>query len=245
MDENVFRIVVTVGVVIASLAFVVQAGIMLALYKVTRKTQESAERFIGKMEPVMAKASPAIEKAQVVMEKAGVAIEKAGVAIEKAGPVIDRVGPAMDAAMPAIRKAGPILDEAKAVVAKAGTLVDRANEIATSTNLVIQDARPQIKQISQEALEITKLGREQVERVGDLLQDAGDKARARLDQIERSVDSTLGQVENVGGAIKRAALAPVREVNGLAAGISAAVATLMRHRRSSVDSATQDEEMFI
>jgi hypothetical protein len=39
---------------------------------------------------------------------------------------------------------------------------------------------------------------------------------------------------------------PVREVNGLAAGISAAVSTLMHHqRRSSVDSATQDEEMFI
>jgi hypothetical protein len=39
---------------------------------------------------------------------------------------------------------------------------------------------------------------------------------------------------------------PVREVNGLAAGISAVVSTLVRgHRRSSVDSATQDEEMFI
>jgi len=38
----------------------------------------------------------------------------------------------------------------------------------------------------------------------------------------------------------------VREVNGIAAGIGAALATLMRgHRRSRVDSATQDEEMFI
>jgi len=245
MDENLFRIVVTVAVAIASIAFLVQAGIMLALYKVTRKTQESAERFMVKLEPVVAKATPAMEKAQVVMDKAGVAIEKVGVAIEKAGPAIERVAPAMDAAMPAIRKAGPVMDEAKAVVAKVGTLVDRAKEIATSTNTVIQDARPQIKQISQEAVEITKLGREQVERVGDLLHEAGDKARARLDQIERSVDSTIDQVENVGGAIKRAALAPVREVNGLAAGISAAVSTLMRHRRSSVDSATQDEEMFI
>ena len=245
MDENVFRIVVTVAVAIASLAFVVQAGIMLALYKVTRKTQESADRFMVKLEPVVAKATPAIEKAHVFIEKAGVAVEKAGVAIEKAGPAIDRVGPAMDAAMPAIRKAGPVMDEAKAAAAKVGKLVDRGTEIAASTNLVIQDVRPQIKQISQEAVEITRLGREQVERVGDLIHDAGDKARARLDQIERSVDSTIGQVEHVGGAIKRAAMTPVREVNGLAAGISAAVSTLMRHRRSSVDSATQDEEMFI
>jgi len=38
----------------------------------------------------------------------------------------------------------------------------------------------------------------------------------------------------------------VREVNGLAAGISAAVSALVHgSRRPSVDHATQDEEMFI
>jgi hypothetical protein len=37
---------------------------------------------------------------------------------------------------------------------------------------------------------------------------------------------------------------PVREVNGVAAGISAAMTALTR-KKSAVDSATQDEEMFI
>jgi len=46
--------------------------------------------------------------------------------------------------------------------------------------------------------------------------------------------------------MKRAVMRPVREANGIAAGISAAVSTLVkRPRKSSVDSATQDEEMFI
>jgi hypothetical protein len=50
----------------------------------------------------------------------------------------------------------------------------------------------------------------------------------------------------VGDAMKHAVLRPVREVNGLAAGISAAVSTLVHHsRKPSVDQATQDEEMFI
>jgi hypothetical protein len=41
-------------------------------------------------------------------------------------------------------------------------------------------------------------------------------------------------------------LRPVREVNGIAAGISAAVSTLVKgQRKSSVDAATQDEELFI
>ena len=43
MDENVFRIVVTAAVVLASLAFVVQAGIVVALYKAARKTQGDAD----------------------------------------------------------------------------------------------------------------------------------------------------------------------------------------------------------
>jgi methyl-accepting chemotaxis protein len=165
--------------------------------------------------------------------------------IERAGPVIDRIGPAIDQALPAIRKAGPVLDEARLVVAKTARFVDRVTDIAVNANMVIADARPQVKQISQEALEITRIGREQVENVSELLHDAGDKARARLEQIDHGVDQALEHVEQVGGAIKRAALIPVREVTGIAAGISAAVSTLMRHRRSSVDSATQDEEMFI
>jgi hypothetical protein len=72
----------------------------------------------------------------------------------------------------------------------------------------------------------------------------GDRAKQRLEQIDHSVDATIEQLEQVGGAMKRAVMRPVREVNGVAAGISAAVSSLVR-RKSSVDSATQDEEMFI
>jgi len=109
---------------------------------------------------------------------------------------------------------------------------------------VIADARPHIAELSEEAVAITRSGREQVERIGDLLHDASDRARARLEQIDESLESTVGQVGQVGGAVKRAVLRPVREANGLAAGISAAVSTLV-HPRKSPDAATQDEEMFI
>ncbi|SPE33100.1 conserved hypothetical protein [Candidatus Sulfopaludibacter sp. SbA3] len=81
--------------------------------------------------------------------------------------------------------------------------------------------------------------------MSELLNDAGDRARQRLDQIDQTVEHTVDQVEQVGDAVRRAALKPVRELNGLAAGVSAAVSTLVRGRKSSVDTATQDEEMFI
>jgi hypothetical protein len=79
-----------------------------------------------------------------------------------------------------------------------------------------------------------------------VLHDAADLARVRLEKIDQAVDNTVEQVEDVGAAMKRAVMRPVKEVNGLAAGISAAVSTLVRgQRKSSVDHATQDEEMFI
>jgi hypothetical protein len=239
MTEDVFRIVVTAGVVLASLAFVVQAGIMFAILRVSRKAQESAQQFTAKAEPVIAAVGP-------VLDRAGIVIAKAGPVIDRMGPMMDRLGPAIGKIGPTIDKVGPAIDEAKLAVAKAGAFVERATEIAVTTNLVIEDVRPHVEQIGHEVSEITRLGREQVERLGDLLHDAGDKTRARLEQIDHTVDATIEQVEQVSGAVKRAVMKPVREVNGLAAGISAAVGTLVRgQRRSSVDSATQDEEMFI
>jgi len=85
-----------------------------------------------------------------------------------------------------------------------------------------------------------------VDRLGNVLTEATGRARTRLEQIDETVQSTVEQVEQVGESVKRAVSRPVREVNGIAAGISAAMSTLVKGpRKSSVDAATQDEEMFI
>ena len=139
------------------------------------------------------------------------------------------------------------------MVEQAGVLAKRVTELTTSANQVIVtannimlDARPDIREIADEASAIVRTGREQVERLGELLHDAGDVARSRIQQIDQAVTSTVEQVEHVGESVKSAVMRPVREVNGLAAGISAAVSTLVRRQhKSSVDAATQDEEMFI
>jgi hypothetical protein len=55
----------------------------------------------------------------------------------------------------------------------------------------------------------------------------------------------VGQVEQVGDAVKRAVTRPGREIGGIAAGISAALSTLAHGRKYPVDRTTQDEEMFI
>jgi ABC-type transporter Mla subunit MlaD len=157
-----------------------------------------------------------------------------------------KVGPLADRADPVIEKLGPMIDKVGLAADKVGPVADQVGMVLATTNQIVEETRPRISELSDEAMEIVRSGRQQVERIGELLHDAGDRAHARLEQIDRAVDSTVEQVGQVGDAMKRAVLRPVREVNGLAAGISAAVSTLVHHsRKPSVDQATQDEEMFI
>jgi hypothetical protein len=232
MSEENFRIVVAAAVLIASLAFVVQAGIVLALFRLTRKMQGKTAGLMERIEPLLAKVEP-------VIDRVGPVIERIGPAVDSIHATVARIGPAIDRFL-------PVADKAVIVVERAGVLVQSANQMTLSANQIMQDARPKIADISAETAAIVRSGREQVERMGTLLHDAGDRARARLEQIDHSVTATVEQIENVSGAVKSAVLRPVREVNGIAAGISAAVSTLVHgQHKSHVDSATQDEEMFI
>jgi methyl-accepting chemotaxis protein len=156
-----------------------------------------------------------------------------------------KLEPLVDNAQPAVVHLGQAAAKVSALAEKAAPALDRAGEILQSAHAVIEENRPRIAEIATEAAGIAKTGREQAERLGDLLGETAERARTRLEQIDRSVDNTVEQVEHVGEAMKRAAMRPVREANGIAAGISAAVATLVYGKKYSVDHATQDEEMFI
>jgi ABC-type transporter Mla subunit MlaD len=217
MPENVFRIVVAAATAVAAIAFVAQAAILAAVYRAVRKMQQTAEPLAERAGPIIDQLGPMIESIQEVAQKAASTFEKAGPTIEKIGPVIEKT---------------------ELVIERGAVVLDAAHRI-------LDGSRPHIAEISGEVATVTRMGREQVERLGELLRDAGDRARARLEQIDRFVDSTVEQVEQAGDAMKRTLLRPVREVNGIAAGISAAYSTLVRGRKSSVESTTQDEEMFI
>jgi len=125
-------------------------------------------------------------------------------------------------------------------------LVARVEPILNTTRQILEENKARVAEISVEAVEIAKTARVQAERIADLLSDSSERAKARLAQIDRTVDETVEQVEQVGGAVKTAVMKPVKEVNGLMAGMKAALSTLASgNRRPSVDHVTQDEEMFI
>ena len=203
MDDSVFRIVVALGVGLVAVAFIVQALVMLALYRASRKTQGRMEELADRVEPVIDTLEPILRKTL---------------------PVIDKVGPAVE---------------------KAGAMFVKADAVLATANRIMEENRPRISDVAEQVAVVARSSRQQVERIGELLHEAGGLALTRLEQIDNAVGSTVEHVEQAGDAVRRVVMRPVREVNGIAAGISAAVATLVRGRKSSVDTATQDEEMFI
>jgi hypothetical protein len=174
-----------------------------------------------------------------LQQKIEPAIEKGEEVAATALPLIDKVKPLVEHTAAVFEKVGPVLE-------KAGPAVEKVTEILASTHQIIEETRPRVAEIATDGAAIVRSGREQAQNLGNLLHDASARAQARIEQIDRSVDNTVEQVEQVSENFRRAAMRPVREVNGIAAAISATVSTLIRgSNRSSVDHATQDEEMFI
>jgi len=231
MSDEVFRWIVTAGVLLVAGVFVVQALAAVAVSRGLRELQAKIAGFLASAEPAIARLDPMIERASVLMEAATPQIKIVGATIEKAGPALERARVTIDKAGAAIDRAGPLIDQAKTALSNA--------------NLAIEENRPRVSEITEHVAEIARTSREQVDRLGALIEDAGDRARARLAQIDDTVTDAVEQVGEVGNALKRAAMRPVREANGVAAGISAAVSTFVKGRKYPPDMATQDEEMFI
>jgi len=125
-------------------------------------------------------------------------------------------------------------------------LVDRFEAILTTSGKILDENRPRIADITAETLIVAKAARQQAGRIGELMDDASGRARARIAQIDQTVEHTVEQVEHAGEAVKSAVLKPVKEVNGLVAGVKAALNTYAQGgNRNSPEHATQDEEMFI
>ena len=124
-------------------------------------------------------------------------------------------------------------------------LADKAGPILDRARSVVDDTAPKIRDILDKVTEMTQSAREQVQKLEELVGDTTERARLQLDRIDIVVEDTLTKVQETTTAVQGTILKPVREVNGVVSGLRAAIATLGRRNRASVDHATQDEEMFI
>lgn len=124
-------------------------------------------------------------------------------------------------------------------------LMPKMNSLLDTSRTTVEESRKQIADISNRTNEILDLGRRQMVRLDEVLEDATTRARVQFDRVEMVLDDTMGRVQDTVAIMHNGVLKPLKEVQGVAAGVRAAFFFLMRGRRANPSSATVDEEMFI
>lgn len=130
--------------------------------------------------------------------------------------------------------------------AKLDPILDASKPIVNNFKETTDALKPKIVKISEHAVEVSQLVVVEAHRYSDLSKDVAARAKAQVAKIDGAVDHTVEQAQEATVAVKGAVLRPIREVDGVLAGLRTGIFTFARGgRRTTVSSATQDEEMFI
>jgi ABC-type transporter Mla subunit MlaD len=138
-----------------------------------------------------------------------------------------------------------IYRQTRAIGEQVNMLASKLESTLESAQRAVEQSRRQITEITAKANEVLDAAKAQLVRVDQVLEDATSKARAQLDHVELVLDDTISRVHQTVTALHNAVLRPLKEVAGVAVGLRAAFAHLLKGGRPSVAQATQDDEMFI
>ena len=117
--------------------------------------------------------------------------------------------------------------------------------VLVSARDILVEGRDKVKIISASVIEITATVKDQVTRLDGLVTEASERARVQMIRIDQLVADTVIRVEDTTEAIQRNVLGPIREITALLVGLRTGLDVLFRRNKTSVDHATQDEELFI
>ena len=133
----------------------------------------------------------------------------------------------------------------KATQDKLMPIVEAVTPILGTVRRFVDENTPKLSHLTTDMAAVVRSLHEQVNRLGDVVKEVSDRARAQVARIDGAVDQTVEQVQQASEVVKQAILGPVKQVDGIVHGIRAAISVVAHSRRESVDHATQDEEMFI
>jgi CBS-domain-containing membrane protein len=124
-------------------------------------------------------------------------------------------------------------------------LTVKVEALVETSRSTVDEARLQMREITTKAGLILDVAREQMETLEEVLEDASLRTRRQLERAEIVVDDALARAQETVKLVHRGILTPIRGINGVAAGVRAALHFLLRGTRPSPDQVTVDEEMFI
>lgn len=134
---------------------------------------------------------------------------------------------------------------ARALEEKAIPLIPKMDALVESSRVAIDDSRRQIHEITAKTSDILDITRKQLARVDEVLEDASGRARVQFDRAEMVLDDAMTRTQETVAIVHSGIMKPLREIQGVTAGVRAALNFLMRGRHNGPVHATADEEMFI
>ena len=139
----------------------------------------------------------------------------------------------------------PLIPKVEALVPKVEAILPKVEGLVDSTKATIDQSRKQIADITARTNEILDSTKHQLSMVEEVVSDATARAKVHLERIDMVVDDTVNRAHETIATLHGGVMRPLKEINGIAAGLRTALMFLSRSNRPSVDRATTDEEMFI
>ena len=124
-------------------------------------------------------------------------------------------------------------------------IAGRVESFVESTQRSLEQSRRQVSEVATKTGQVLDLTYKQLVRIDEVLGEATSRARIQMDRVELVLDDTLSRLHETAAMLNNGILRPIREINGVAAGVQAALACLFSGRRLTVERATHDDEMFI
>jgi len=135
--------------------------------------------------------------------------------------------------------------QVKQFIVSAEPVIAKIGPVADSTQLVIADVRKYAAEISVKSNELLDLTKVQLGRVDEVMAEATVRTRKQMDRIEMVMDDTVNRFQETTSLLQSGVVRPLRQLNALTSGVRAAFSVLAGARRTTVEQATHDEEMFI
>jgi hypothetical protein len=124
-------------------------------------------------------------------------------------------------------------------------LAARVESVAEGSLGAVTEIKSQIGEITKKTTAILDSTGRQVALVEGIVNDATTRARHQLDRAEMVIEDAVGRAHETLALVHTGILKPIREINGVALGVRAALQYFFQGGRPHPDRATADEEMFI
>lgn len=134
---------------------------------------------------------------------------------------------------------------AKKAQQRLALMLPEVEKLVATSQLTMEQSRVQMLDITNRTVEILETTRRQMVKVDEVLTDATGRALVQLEKAELVLDDTLSRAHETVAVVHTGIMKPLRELQGIAAGVRTAFTFLLRTRRTSGREITQDEEMFI